>query len=230
MVAPKNTSSIAPASPEAVLRFLEDNPDFLIRYHLDAKMEPGKVINLGQAVIQGAGDVLRRFHASRGRMEDIHAANTEAMLRVHQCACLLIAATSAEEITTLIAEHFPELLGIAAARLVVASASPLANLDGVIVVKPTALPHLTRGEAVSLGAPDAAQAEVFAPLLASPPSSVAFAALPAILPDPSPGAGAAGVLALASTDAAGFDETDATDLISFTATMIAIGLIARAEP
>lgn len=222
MVSSTNTPSTAPVTPEAVLRFLEDNPDFLIRYHLNSKTNAGKVIDLGQAVIQGAGDVLRRFEATRGKIEDIHAANTEAMLRVHQSAYLLMAANSRADITALIRDHFPQMLGIAGACIVAATDSDMAELDGVVAVEPALLPELTHAEAISLGVPDANQVEIFASI--ETPKTVAFAALPEILPH----AGSAGVLALASTDPDGFVETDATDLIEFTATMIAIGLIARA--
>lgn len=223
MTTDQDKTSTAPPSPEAVLRFLADNPDFLISAGLDHGGTAGaKIVDLSQAVIQRASKVIRQFNDTRDQLAELHGDNTETMLRVHQAAYLLIAATSRAEILGVIGAHFPAVLDLQAATLVVAEDGPLAGREHTVAVDPITLAALTKGKTVSLGAPSEAQRRVFEPISAD---SAGFAALPAILPETA----SLGVLALAGRDPASFSPDDGTDFITFTATMVAIALIARGE-
>ena len=213
------SKSLSP-SPEAVLSFLEENPDFLIKSSLGSAQE-GRIINLGQALINRASKAIRQSD----QLEDIHANNQRGMLLVHKAAYLLMAAATQGEMLAVIKDHFPSTLDIAAARLAVDKDSPLADTEGAIGVDSKALKTLTAGKEISLGTPSQAQHKFFT-LFAdkSPPPSVAMARLPAIPPENS----SFGVLALAGKNQESFDEKQGTDFIVFITTLIAVGLIARA--
>ena len=156
-------------------------------------------------------------------MADIHDVNAENTGRVHQAACMLTAAGSPAEIIATVRDHLPDVLGVRAARLVLAGDSPLAPVEGCLSLDRAGLAALTRGGGHSLGPADEAQRRVWADVVDPLPESAAFAALPAVLP----GRESEGVLALAGRGADSFREDDATDLLTFLAGLIAIALIAR---
>ena len=225
----EETLNSSTPSAEAVMRFLRDHPDFLIRHGLYQGATNDKVVELGQVLIQRASDVIRQFHSTRNRLEDIHFANDESMARVQQVACLLMAAASPAEVITTIRDYFPPILGVRAAVLMLPAGSDLEALAGSHRLDPGDLDALTGfstgGRGTYLGQPRDHHCRAWAGLITPLPESVAFASLPGVLPDqPSPG-----VLALAGSDASSFLPDDGTDLLEFTASLIAIALMARGQ-
>ena len=215
----------ADVSPEAVLEFLEANPDFLIRNGLTGPVRDNRVVPLGQALIQRAGDVIRAFDSTRSKLADIHDANVENTERVHRAACMLMAAGSPGEVIVVIRDHFPAVLGVRAARLIVADDGPLAAADGALSLDRMGLAALTRGGKHSLGPANEAQRQAWAGEIDPLPDSTAYAALPEVLP----GGQSQGVLALAGEDGDSFREDDGTDLLDFLAGLVAVALVARGE-
>ena len=219
-----------PPSAEAVLRFLEDNPDFLITRGIGDidKDNHAKVVSLNQTVIKRAAEVIRKFKTTRDQIENIHTANNESMLRAHQAAYLLMAATTKQEIITIIHDHFPAVLDIAMARLVVEKDTKLAqNTTAIVIAEATVL---TPKGAISMGGDTGtgsnltkAQQQFWQSVMKAIPPSAAFIPLPKILPDNATPI----VLALAGKTGDSFDAARGTDLVNFIATLIAIALLAR---
>ena len=220
---PPPPTQTAAATPEAVLEFLAGNPDFLIRHGLAGPAGSDRVVPLGQALIKRAGDVIRAFDSTRSRMADIHDANVENTERVHQAACMLMAAGSPMEVVATVRDHLPDVLAVRAARLVFADDGPLSSTEGCLGMDRTGLAALTRDGDHSLGPANQAQRRLWEGVVDPLPESTAYATLPAVLP----GRKSQGVLALAGETADSFREDDATDLLTFLAGLIAIALIAR---
>ena len=218
-----DTATEAPTTPEAVLEFLRENPDFLIRHGLGGPVRDNRVVPFSQVLIQRAGAVIRAFDSTKTKMADIHDANVENTERVHQAACILMAAASPAEITAIVRDHFPTVLGVRAARVFLADDSPLASMKGGSSLGRASLAALTRGGKHALGPLNEAQKGVWAGEIDPPPESGAYAALPPVLP----GERSHGVLALAGGDKDSFREDDATDLLAFLAGLTAVALIAR---
>ena len=215
----------AAVSPEAVLEYLRENPDFLIKNGLTGPVRDNRVVPLSQALIQRAGEVIRAFDSTRSKLADIHDANVENTERVHRAACMLMAAGSPTEVMAVIRERFPAVLGVRAARLILADDSPLAPVTGDSVLDRTSLAALTRGGKHSLGPANVAQQQAWAGEIDPLPETTAYAALPPVLP----GEQSQGVLALAGEDGDSFREDDGTDLLVFLAGLIAVALIARSD-
>ena len=220
---PPPETAISAATPEAVLEFLQENPDFLIRHGLTGSAGSDRVVPLGQALIKRAGEVIRAFDSTRSRMADIHDANVENTGRAHQAACMLMAAASPTEIAATVRDHFPDVLGVRAARLIFADDGALASTKGGLSMDRTGLAALTRGGDHSLGPANEPQRQVWADIIDPLPESAAYATLPAVLP----GRKSEGVFALAGEGGDSFREDDAPDLLTFLAGLIAVALIAR---
>ena len=136
---------------------------------------------------------------------------------------MLVAAGTPAEIVATVRDHFPAVLGVRAARLVLAGDSPFAAAESGPSLDRAALAALTRGDKFALGPVDAGPRRIGDGLLDPLPESAAHVALPAVLPGEKP----PGVLALAGTDKDSFREDDATDLLAFLAGLTAVALIAR---
>ena len=220
---PTPRKDAAALDPGKVLEFLENDPGFLIRHGLAGPSRDSRVVPLGQALIQRAGEVIRAFDSTRSRMADIHDANAENMERVHQAACILVAAASPAEIAAIVRDHFPDVLGVRAARLIFAQDGPFASIEEASSLGRPGLAELTRGGSHAVGPANGAQRKVWAGEVEPPPESAAYAALPAVLPGGKP----QGVLALAGRGMDSFREDDGTDLLAFLAGLIAVALVAR---
>ena len=213
-------------SGEDVLNFLADNPDFLIEQGntdwLFQHKENG-VVHFGKAVTERAQAALRRSKLMRQTLLDITTANHETQQHIHHLALLIVAAQDADEIVSLVRDMMPKILNLAAATLVVGDHLDLGQHDHVVSFDKGYLPKLTGGSEFALGRPTGLRAEVFRNIMEGPPASVAFAFLPAILPEQDHDI----VLAMAGKDETTFTEGHGTDFLQFIAAMIAIALVAR---
>lgn len=215
-------------SAEDVLRFLESNPDFLIDHRLAANpggSTSGRVIALSRAVIRRAHDAIRQSHEAQANMADISAANQTSQAQVFQVACLLMAAQSQTEITAFIRHQMPLILDLHTASLVVTPDTPLAGSDHVLICPEKEMLTLTGGEAIRLGKPHPAQAEILGDLLPEGETSTALARLP----DLADTGNTPMMLALVGRNSTAFIPGDGTELLDFTVTLIAVALIARRD-
>ncbi len=215
-------------SGEDVLNFLADNPDFLIE-HGDAdwlfKDTPSDVVNLGQVVTKRAQAALKRSAMMRQVLLDITTANHEVQQHIHHLALLIVAAQNSDELATLIRDMMPDILDLASATLVAGDHLALAAHPNVVSMDKGYLPKLTGGSEFALGKPTGLKAEVFRHILPDPPKSVAFAFLPAILPEQDHDI----VLAMAGHQDDSFTEGHGTDFLQFIAAMVAVALVARSD-
>ena len=213
-------------SGEDVLAFLAENPDFLIE-HGNAdwlfRSQQDGVVNFGQAVTERAQAALKRSAMMRQTLLDITTANHETQQRIHHLSLMIVAAQNIDEIIALVRNIMPKTLDLAAATLVVGDHLELGQHKDVVSFDKGYLPKLTGGSEFELGRPTGLKAEVFRHLLDTPPQSVAFAFLPAILDDQDHDI----VLAMAGKDEHSFTEGHGTDFLQFIAAMIAVALIAR---
>ena len=213
-------------SKEDVLNFLADHPDFLFENGHAERLfqnEDADVLNLGQVVTKRAQAALRRSALMRDVLTEITTANHETQQDIHHLALLIVAAQNSDEIITLIGEMMPNILDLNAATLVVADHHPLAQHDKVISMDKGYLPKLTDGREFALGKPTGLKGEVFRNITTTQPPSVAFAFLPAILPEHDHDI----VLAIAGRKHDSFTEGHGTDFLKFIAAMIAVALVAR---
>ncbi len=213
---------------EDVLKFLADNPDFLIE-HGDPdwlfKDTPGGVVSLGQAVTKRAQAALKRSTMMRQVLLDITTANHEVQQHIHHLALLIVAAQNSDELAVLIRDMMPDILDLAAATLVVGDHLKLGKHANVVSMDKGYLSTLTGGSEFALGKPTGLKAEVFRNILEAPPKSVAFAFLPAILPEQDHDI----VLAMAGHHEDSFTEGHGTDFLQFIAAMVAVALVARQD-
>lgn len=215
-----------------VLNFLKENPDFLIKHgHTDwlfqhahgSGVASSSVVNLNHVITKRAQDALRRSSSVQASMIDITTANHEAQQRIHHLALMIVAASSGDELISMVRHTLPSVLGIAGATLVIASHLGVHAHPDCISLDEGYLPKLTDGAEFSLGEPVGLQGEVFRNILAESPQSVAFAFLPTILPHQNHDM----VLALAGHKKDSFAEGQGTDFLQFIAGMLAVGLLAR---
>jgi uncharacterized protein YigA (DUF484 family) len=215
-------------SGEDVLNFLTQHPDFLIEHGntdwlFGHSRNDSAVVNLGHIITRRAQDALKRSASVKASIVDITAANHETQQRIHHLALLIVAAASSHELIALVRQTLPPVLDIAAATMVIADHLPLHAHPECVSLNKDYLPKLTGGAEFSLGQPMGLQGEVFRAILPTPPKSVAFAFLPAILPEQDHNM----VLALAGHKSSSFTQGHGTDFLQFIAAMIAVGLLAR---
>jgi uncharacterized protein YigA (DUF484 family) len=211
---------------EDVLNFLADHPDFFIENGKADWLfnnDPNGVVNLGRAVTNRAQAALKRSAIMRKTLLDITTVNHEIQQHNHHLALLIVAAQSRDEIATLIRDTMPKVLDLAAATLVVGDHLDLGQHPKVISLDKGYLPKLTEGSEFALGSPVGLKAEVFRNLMDTPPKSVAFAFLPAILPEQDHDI----VVAMAGHKNDSFTEGHGTDFLQFIAAMVAVALVAR---
>ena len=214
---------------EEVLTFLAQNPDFIIEHgnpdwlFKQSQHRKEGVVNFGQVVTERAQAALKRSALMRQTLLDITTANHETQQHIHHLALLIVAAQNDDEIIALIRHTMPKVLDLAAATLVAGDHLDLSQHDDVVSVDKGYLPKLTGGSEFALGRPTGLKAEIFRPIMNIPPQSVAFAFLPAILPEQDHDI----VLAMAGLHENSFTEGHGTDFLQFIAAMIAVALIAR---
>ena len=213
-------------SSEDVLNFLAENPDFLFENDYAETLfnnTDKDVVSLGQVITKRAQAALKRSSMMRQILLDITTANHETQQHIHHLALLIVAAQNNDEIISLIRDTMPDVLNLAAATLVAGDHLDIASHPQVVHVEGGYLPKLTGGSEFALGKPTGLKAEIFRNVMDTPPKSVAFAFLPAILPEQNHDI----VLAMAGHEKDSFTEGHGTDFLQFIVAMVAVALVAR---
>ena len=189
-----------------------------------ANDKQGKIIDLSHILTLKAQKSLRAIKLRHDQIRDISTANQDALTRTHHAALLLAAATSPAEICTVVSEHFPAILDIAAARLFAPSSSEVSAMDGIATADRRDISSACDKTGFFLGAPLAHHAPLFAASgIKTLPPSMALARLPEDLPF----GGEALLLMLCGKTTSSFIASQETNLLDFLAAMIGIVLAAR---
>lgn len=181
------------------------------------------VIDLSHEIIRRARDEAHRLAKSQQTLVSIATANRLSQQRLNNAILLVLAARSGAEISQFVRRDFPAILDLAAALLIAPDDAGLPP-DMELLQMPAGYMSGLLGEGqLWLGPPTGLQREIFRHDLEAPPPSCALIALPKGIS----GIGAGMILALAGHSAESFTAEHGTELVEFTARLLAVGLAAR---
>lgn len=187
--------------------------------------DKARVIDLNHTLTLKAQEAMRDIKRQHKILIENSLANRDAILRLYHADLILLAAISQDDITTAIASHLPEILDVAAARLLVSPDSGFAALSHVSVITAAELNKLTRDNGMFLGPLNSAQQAVCDMVNIAHPKSVAFVRLPEDLP----GITGAALLMLAGKETNSFTASHGTDLLEQLVMKIAVAILARPQ-
>jgi uncharacterized protein YigA (DUF484 family) len=185
--------------------------------------DKNSIIDLNHMLTLKAQEDMRNVKRKHQMLVDSSMANRDAILRLYHADLILLAASSQNDIADAIATYLPEILDVAAARLISTPDSSLSNLSHVHVVPIDAFHELTCMNGIFLGPVNAAQQSLCDAANIQQPESIACVRLP----DDLPGTSGASLLLLAGKNKDSFTASHGTDLLEQLVMKIAVAMVAR---
>ncbi len=185
--------------------------------------DKNSIIDLNHTLTLKAQEDMRNVKRKHQMLVDSSMANRDAILRLYHADLILLAASSQNDIADAIATYLPEILDVAAARLISTPDSGLSNLSHVLVVPIDAFHELTCMNGIFLGPVNAAQQSLCDAANIQQPESIACVRLP----DDLPGTSGASLLLLAGKNKDSFTASHGTDLLEQLVMKIAVAMVAR---
>ena len=185
--------------------------------------EKNSIIDLNHTLTLKAQEDMRHVKRKHQMLVDNSMANQDANLRLYHADLILLAASSQNDIADAIATYLPEILDVAAAKLITTPDSSLSSLSQVLVVSIDAFHELTCMNGIFLGPVNSAQQSVCDAANIQQPESIACVRLP----DDLPGTSGASLLLLAGRNKDSFTASHGTDLLEQLVMKIAVAMVAR---
>ena len=185
--------------------------------------DKNRIIDLNHALTLKAHEDMRNVKRQHKMLIDNSMANRDAILRLYHADLILLAAHSQNDITNAIATILPDILDVAAARLISTPESAFANASHVHVTPMDAFHELTCMNGIFLGATNPAQQAICAAANITKPDSIACVRLP----DDLPGTSGAALLMLTGKNKDSFTASHGTELLEQLVMKIAVALAAR---
>ncbi|MEC8729145.1 MAG: DUF484 family protein [Candidatus Puniceispirillales bacterium] len=185
--------------------------------------EKNSIIDLNHTLTLKAQEDMRHVKRKHQMLVDNSMANQDANLRLYHADLILLAASSQNDIADAIATYLPEILDVAAAKLITTPDSSLSGLSQVLVVSIDAFHELTCMNGIFLGPVNYAQQSVCDAANIQQPESIACVRLP----DDLPGTTGASLLLLAGRNKDSFTASHGTDLLEQLVMKIAVAMVAR---
>ncbi|MGB1964689.1 MAG: DUF484 family protein [Candidatus Puniceispirillales bacterium] len=185
--------------------------------------EKNSIIDLNHTLTLKAQEDMRHVKRKHQMLVDNSMANQDANLRLYHADLILLAASSQNDIADAIATYLPEILDVAAAKLITTPDSSLSGLSQVLVVSIDAFHELTCMNGIFLGPVNSAQQSVCDAANIQQPESIACVRLP----DDLPGTTGASLLLLAGRNKDSFTASHGTDLLEQLVMKIAVAMVAR---
>lgn len=185
--------------------------------------EKNSIIDLNHTLTLKAQEDMRHVKRKHQMLVDNSMANQDANLRLYHADLILLAASSQNDIADAIATYLPEILDVAAAKLITTPDSSLSGLSQVLVVSTDAFHELTCMNGIFLGPVNSAQQSVCDAANIQQPESIACVRLP----DDLPGTTGASLLLLAGRNKDSFTASHGTDLLEQLVMKIAVAMVAR---
>lgn len=185
--------------------------------------EKNSIIDLNHTLTLKAQEDMRHVKRKHQMLVDNSMANQDANLRLYHADLILLAASSQNDIADAIATYLPEILDVAAAKLITTPDSSFSGLSQVLVVSIDAFHELTCMNGIFLGPVNSAQQSVCDAANIQQPESIACVRLP----DDLPGTNGASLLLLAGRNKDSFTASHGTDLLEQLVMKIAVAMVAR---
>ncbi len=185
--------------------------------------DKNRIIDLNHALTLKAHEDMRNVKRQHKMLVDNSVANRDAILRLYHADLILLAAHSQNDITNAIATILPDILDVAAARLISTPESAFANASHIHVTPMDAFHELTCMNGIFLGAANPAQQAICAAANITKPDSIACVRLP----DDLPGTSGAALLMLIGKNKDSFTAGHGTELLEQLVMKIAVALAAR---
>lgn len=185
--------------------------------------EKNSIIDLNHTLTLKAQEDMRHVKRKHQMLVDNSMANQDANLRLYHADLILLAASSQNDIADAIATYLPEILDVAAAKLITTPDSSFSGLSQVLVVSIDAFHELTCMNGIFLGPVNSAQQSVCDAANIQQPESIACVRLP----DDLPGTTGASLLLLAGRNKDSFTASHGTDLLEQLVMKIAVAMVAR---
>lgn len=185
--------------------------------------EKNSIIDLNHTLTLKAQEDMRNVKRKHQMLVDNSMANQDANLRLYHADLILLAASSQNDIADAIATYLPEILDVAAAKLITTPDSSFSGLSQVLVVSTDAFHELTCMNGIFLGPVNSAQQSVCDAANIQQPESIACVRLPDDLPDTN----GASLLLLAGRNKDSFTASHGTDLLEQLVMKIAVAMVAR---